>query len=243
MLEVTSVTASLRVVVDDRWITTPPPEVQAQVDRIWHEEKVRWGDRIFDDKIFSVRSWSDSEIFGNFVDYRLFFAQHKCPELFAALNIRPLAVSGVVQTDDGIVFGQRNESTTQDPGLWELVPSGGIGEETRRSGGAIVYEDQLLAEIQEELGISTVAVSKPWPFILVHDTVSHAIDIGLFLRAAVGGTEVRRAFQATGSHEYDRLHLVEAAELDGFLADVGPRIVPVSLSLLAAARPLLGRQG
>lgn len=239
MIEVTSITASLRVTVDDR---TPPPlsaKILDEVDAIWHQERARWGDRIFDNKIFSVRGWSDSEIFGTFVDYRLFYTQLKKPELFPALNIRPLAVSGVVQTDDGVVFGLRNRSSAQHPGLWELVPSGGIDTEAERSNGIIAYEDQLLAEVSEELGIPSSAVSTPHPFILIHDTKSHAIDIGLFLRTNVSSEEVRRAFEVSDNHEYDHLHMVTTADLDRFLDENIQNIVPVSLSLLAAARPML----
>ncbi|WNK01377.1 hypothetical protein L2D14_08070 [Thalassospiraceae bacterium LMO-JJ14] len=241
MIEVTSVTASLRVTVEDRPLPHLSAEILAQVDAIWREERARWGDRIFDNKIFTVRGWSDSEIFGSFVDYRLFYTQLKKPELFPVLNIRPLAVSGLVLTDNGVVFGLRNRSSAQHPGLWELVPSGGIDTETERSEGVIAYEDQLLAEASEELGIPASAVTEPFPFILIHDTNSHAIDIGLFLRTHVSGEEVRRAFEASDNHEYDRLQMVTTEELGHFLAENEPNIVPVSLSMLAAARPMLDR--
>lgn len=117
-------------------ISTPlSAEVEAEVEHLWQVEQQRRGKALFNGKILSAIEVSPQQIIGRIVEYRHLIAQRARPELFDVLNVRPVAVSGLFECADGLVFGRRAGSMTQDAGLWELVPSGGIDTSKAVGGG------------------------------------------------------------------------------------------------------------
>ena len=101
-------------------------DVAERVDAIWRAELQERGDSLLDGQLFSIGEIKDGVILGWLSEYRLFLAQQREPCLFPALRVRPLAVTGYVVCDDGVIIGKRAENVTQDPGSWELLPSGGV---------------------------------------------------------------------------------------------------------------------
>ncbi|MFY9988630.1 MAG: hypothetical protein WAK31_28010, partial [Chthoniobacterales bacterium] len=79
----------------------PPPKLPAslesEVEAIWRTEKVKRGAKLFNGTLFAVQQISGTTVSGRLVEYRRFVAQLRRPEFFAELQIRPLAVTGLLQ--------------------------------------------------------------------------------------------------------------------------------------------------
>jgi hypothetical protein len=203
-----------------------------RVDEIWQREKAARGDQLTNSAIFAVTRCDARRLEGHFVEYKWFLAQLRDAELFADLDIHCLAVSGLVETDAGFVFGLRNTATSQDQGRWELVPSGGIDRSSETEDGRVSYQRQLIIELQEELGLAASEIAPPEPFLLIEDSETHVIDIGQHVRSLVPGKALLQSFETRTNQEYDKLILVPQPALSTFLAEQGERVVAVSRALL-----------
>jgi hypothetical protein len=210
------------------------PEVEAAVEGIWQAEQARRGKALFDGKILSATAIEQDRILAGVARYRHLIAQRIRPDLFGAHRLRPLAVSGLLECADGIVFGRRAPSVTQHPGCWELAPSGGIdADETH---GQADFRRQILQEMEEELGLSEVVVANVRPFALVDDSDSHVIDIGVVLACGLSGAAIQSAHRERGTREYEQLRIVPFSEVAQFLSSQADRMVQVSVELLRLYR-------
>src|SRR3990167_3983338 len=129
--------------------------LENEIEHLWIAEQNRRGKAIFNGSIMSATNVSCSGIEGCIVEYRYLIAQKANPDLFDTLRVRPVAVSGLLECADGLVFGRRANAMTQDAGLWELVPSGGIDANHLTLPARVDFSSQLLQELHEELGLST----------------------------------------------------------------------------------------
>lgn len=217
----------------------PSPVLSAdtlqRVDELW---KQSLEDRaLSNDRIFSLSDRQGSVLSGWFAEYRCWVAQMRDPELFGALGLRPLAVTGVVRVPGGIVLGRRSRATLQDAGLWELAPSGGITPRARRPEGGIAADAQLLIELEEELGVPPGLVESVSPVAMIEDRHTRVCDLVYTIRLQTPFEDVQEAFRAKGSHEYDEVRLVEAGGLEGFVSREAGSISPMSLHTLERIVP------
>ncbi len=218
--------------------TTELPSLDAELERrieeIWRQEQTRRAAPLFDGELLSVVSLASARIETRPVAYRCFVAQRAVPSLFSHLKLRPLAVSGLMRCRDGVVFGRRAATSTQDAGLCELVPSGGVDRRALRPNGRVDVIGQLMAELREETGCSSAAVASAEPFLLVEDTASGVIDIGIDLVLDLDAAAVLAAHRASATDEYDELQIVPVSDLGRFVEDADRPLVEVSLALLRA---------
>ena len=222
--------ASLRVEV----VAAPPPaspEIEAAVERIWAEARAA-RPALFDGRVFSAREVTAARISGFWTDYRHAFAQMRKPSLFATLGIRALAVNGVVEGPDGIVFGRRDASAVYQPGLWQCPPAGSV--EARAGDDTVDLRDQLLAELEEELGMPADAVRGFRPLAAVDHPGSHVIDVGIALATGWDQQRIAAAHRATGNTEYERLAFVPRPRLASQLEAWGDGVVPPARVFVAA---------
>jgi len=221
---VTPLTPAFRLCLEEGSAT--PPALVAVIDQIWAAEQARRGGRLHNGSMLSfVRRDADC-LYARRTDYRHFIAQRREPLLFAELQLKTLAVSGLARSADGLLFGLRSRQVTQDAGRWELVPSGGLSPPAGGSdleSTALVFE-QCHVELEEETGIPRSSVESAQVFALVEDLEAHVIDIGVELSM--------RDFVATreASTEYDRLLTVPIDALADFCRDHD--VIPVSRALL-----------
>jgi hypothetical protein len=209
--------------------------LENEVERLWQVEQRRRGKALFNGRIVSAVEVTSELIMGRAVDYRHWVAQRARPELFGELKIRPVGVAGLLRCPDGIVFGLRADSMTQDAGRWELCPSGSLNALMARADGVVEHRAQILAELREEIGIAADSVSEVRPFCLVDDLQSHVIDIGIALITPLHGPEILRIHRLAETNEYDELRVVPAAHMSQFLQDNRADIVAVSDALLHRA--------
>lgn len=231
MLNVKTISVNFAVKIGGDYPTLSP-ETEHEVERIWQAEQNRRGKAMFNGRIMSALAVTREGICGCIVEYRYLIAQRVRPELFNDLRIRPVAVSGLFECSDGIVFGRRSGTTTQDAGLWELVPSGGIDTSKIVEAAEVDYLSQILAELGEEIGIKTNSVSNVIPFCLVEDTDSHVIDIGIAMKSLLFSDVILTIHQEAATKEYQELRIVPHAEVNGFIQSEASRLVGVSAMLI-----------
>jgi len=221
-LIVTPLTPAFRLCLEEGNAT--PPALIAVIDQIWAAEQARRGGRLHNGAMLAfVRKAADC-MYARRTDYRHFMAQRREPRLFAELQLRTLAVSGLARSPHGLLFGQRSGQVTQDAERWELVPSGGLSPPAADSNVDALVVEQCYVELEEETGIPRSSVERAQPFALVEDPEAHVIDIGVELSM--------RDFHATGeaSSEYDRLLTVSIDAIADFCRDHD--VIPVSRALL-----------
>lgn len=225
-----ALSAALRIEV----VPPPPPAplaVEAAVERIWAAACAA-RPALFNGRVFAALEIAPTRITGFWTDYKHASAQIREPSLFAALGLRALAVNGVVEGPDGIVFGRRDPAAIYQAGMWQCPPAGSV--EARAGEDAVDLEAQLLAELAEELGMPADAVSGFRPLAALEHPGSHVVDVGIALRTEWDGACIARAHAATGNTEYERLAFVKRAGLAAQLAAWGEDVVPPARVFTAA---------
>lgn len=189
----------------------------AKVDRIWTIEQAKRHPHLFNGRIISVDAIDQGIITGHVTEYKYFIAQYVNPSLYDMLRVRPLAVSGLLECQEGYVFGFRSGLNTQDQYQWELVPSGTVDIESLSPFGQMNYGTQLLTELREEIGLNSDDLVKFEPFSLLEDETSHVVDIGIYIEVMLSFDEIKQIFLRNNNREYTELRVVAMSEIDSFL--------------------------
>lgn len=201
---------------------------EARIGEIWAEETRRRGTALFNGRIYSLVERAPDRLAVRAMEYRHLVAWRRAPGLAAqGLVLRPLGVTGLLQTPDGIVFGRRALHLAADAGLWETAPSGGLDR--------LDPAGLLLEELREELGLEPGSASPPYAFALVEDATSGVLDIAFRIETTLGGSAVLAAHCAAGSDEYSELAIVAPRDLAGFLAARRGEILPIVTAILRRA--------
>lgn len=208
-----------------------PSEVEKKINSIWEIEKARKSKKIYNDHLLSFINFENNVLNARFTDYRSYLAQNSSPDLYDVLQIRPLAISGLVKFKSQIIFGKRAPDVSQDAGKWELIPSGSLTLNT--------IEEQFYIELQEELGLPKNLVKSLKTFVLVEDTKSKVIDIGLEVELT-GVKKDIEFFMQKRSTEYSNIQWVHETSVTQFCNEKNyDGIVDVSIELLKAQKLLL----
>jgi hypothetical protein len=206
-----------------------PPALEAEITATWNAERTRrYG--LIDGLIFSVERFSAARIEGRYVPYRRLVAQRADPTLFADLRVRPLAVSGVLTCKGGIVFGRRAADVADDPGRWELVPSGGVSPDSAGPGRRVDLGRQIRAELDEEMGLKSADVSSLKVICAVEDDKTRVIDVGIAIMSPLISAEILARHGRNVSREYSELAVVSRRNLPEFVT--ARAVIPVSRALL-----------
>lgn len=216
-------------------------DLEARVQSLWEVESKRRAGSLFNGRLFSIDEFSRDSITGVFAEYRWFVAQKRQPDLFERLRIRPLAVSGIVESPDGLIFGRRGTELTTDAGKWELAPSGGIDSSSCLRDYTVDYAKQFLSEISEEVGIEQDQVAAIAPLVLIEDEATHVFDLAVTAHTQLRAKEIHEAFLRT-QREYSEIKLVKISALSSFVHDRSISVVPITLELLRYRGFLEGHQ-
>jgi hypothetical protein len=208
------------------------PSLEAEVEEIWQAELDRRGSTLFNGPIFSLEQISPHAISGRYVEFRLFLAQERQPELFFNLRVQPLAVTGVLQNAYGLFFGYRNSAVAVQPECWELIPSGGVDRSALTLDGQLSPAQQILTELWEEVGIPGGSVSAPKLLCFTEDPVHHIFELIWELKTLLHSDAILRAHATLGRSEHSKIKFVRWADLEGFLGQDGDVLLPASRCLL-----------
>lgn len=207
-----------RFIVLPEFVKNIPAILESEIARIWETEKSERGPGLFNGLIFSVAELSGNTVSGGFVEYRIFLAQVRRPELFLELRIQPLAVTGLLQNLEGIFFGFRSSGSALQPHCWELVPAGGIDASTLTRDGHIRPQEQLLTELEEEVGVKRIDASAPRLVCFCEDSDLHIFDLVFELETILDTDAIKAAHAAIDHPEHASIVCVRWRDLDEFLA-------------------------
>lgn len=150
--------------------------LKKRIDEIWDEEIRLYGSDRFNGEILNLIDCNDKGLVGHFIEYKWFVAARKDQEIQKALQLTPIGVSGIIREGNLALTGLRSKNLAAYPGLWELVPSGGISPKYVQ-GNTINYRQQMLDELEEETGVNREKVRAVTPFMLILDKVRSVLDI------------------------------------------------------------------
>lgn len=206
----------------------PPISIMPRVDEIWSSEKERRGDQLTNGRIYGLTEFRPNYLSIFPSEYRYVLARRRDPDLKnQGLNIRPLAVTGILLSADGLVLGRRGSGVTDDVGLWEPAPAGGLSQNDPKA--------QVLEELEEELGVAAATVASVEACGLVEDVESGVFDIIFRLETPATEQDIRSAYAARGSDEYAELAVVKPSDAQLFLEINHDLLLPALLPMLRAA--------
>ena len=215
-----------------------PPDhaTMAAVDRIWRAATDA-NPALFNGRIFSADLVSPARIVGHWTEYRFAFARLRASACTDVLQVRALAVNGVIRCADGFVVARRSASAVYQASLWQCAPAGSV--EARGTDERVDLARQVAAELEEELGVPADACEIGAPLAAVSHPDSGVVDVGILIETALGFEAIRSRHRALGNAEYDELALVGDDEVEGWIAHRGDRIAPPTrvFLALAAVRP------
>jgi 8-oxo-dGTP pyrophosphatase MutT (NUDIX family) len=224
--------------IPERIIETPlsctkfSPATEKAIEEIWQAERVK-RPSLFNGKVFTVEKVADGRIWGGFTEYRLFMAQWQRPELFDELQIHALAVTGVLRTQGGVIWGRRSADSTQYPGIWELIPSGGVDDQSRNQEGQFDLIEQLVRELKEETGAEKEALEGIHPLCFFHDAPTHLFHFIAELRTSLSLAEISGLRSSLEHKEHSEITQVAPEELEKFASQQPPafsRLTRIMLS-------------
>jgi hypothetical protein len=181
-------------------------------------------------------------------EYRCFLAQRRRPDLRSVLQVRPVAVSGLVRTADGRwLFGRRGAEVTQYPQHVEAVPSGALDERALagrapRPGLELDPVPCLLAELAEEAGVAATAIRSLKPLVVLLDVEEDTFDLVYLVDLHLSATEIRQQFaEALAPAEYGRIDVLSSEEADLEMANEA--VVPTTRAIWATMREQQSQKG
>lgn len=206
----------------------PPVDLVAVIDAIWCQEKTRRGDALTNGRLYCLDHLAADHLLIRPAEYRYLLARRRAPDLVAAgLNLRTLAVTGIVLCPGGVVLGQRGHDVAVDAGLWEPAPAGGLAQPDP--------VQQVLEEAEEELGLLPHHFGTPLLCGLVEDCSSGVIDFVFRLSTTLTVSEIRHRHFSHGSKEYQSLDIVPLDQLDPIFSLRRGQLLPVLRPMLQLA--------
>ncbi len=205
------------------------PAVDTEIETLWEAAQARTGGVLFNGAVFSADVISTNCLSGHMTEYRRIVAQIASPALHAALNLRPLAVCGMVRCTDGVVLGRRSMHAGYAPGIWQLPPAGNVDAGAVDADGHIDLKRQMLRELEEELGVGSDDVISMEPLCLVEHPDSHILDLGFLIDLRLDAAALLAAHAAAADRrEYDPLTVVPTAQFVERLIGLGDQLMPTA---------------
>ncbi len=210
-------------------MTELPPDLEARIAWLWIAERAeRPG--LFNGRVFCADRIAPDRIEGHWTEYRRVLAQLRHPELFDRLRIRALAVNGLIECADGLILGRRHAKAIYLPGFWQSPPAGNV--EMRNGLESIDLTGQLLAELDEELGLQPVEVEGIRAVAAIEHADTHVVDVGYLLRTPLPFASIEARRSTAGNDEYDALRLVAPDDVPRLLSGREPMLLPSARILM-----------
>jgi hypothetical protein len=208
------------------------PAARQRLDELWARESAR-NPRLFDGPILSA------------VEIDAAAAHLRCRRAtYRELLAHPVVDTGVLQVSvtglttapdahgrECVLLARRSPQTRIYGSMWELAPSGGLDPPPRTASDADetmagqAAWDQLMAEVEEELGLNPAALTPADPLCLCTDPVARSIDIVL---------PVRLPAPAAPAHAWEYLDArwISREDLPAFVNDHAADVIAPTRELL-----------
>jgi hypothetical protein len=193
-----------------------------KAEQIWQTATQNDQNMLFNGQLFSVQDVTQKSITVRPTEFKYFHAQVNDPDatMSNALWVHPLACSGVVTCEDGIIFAQRSTQVTLDRGLWELAPSGTFDNSCVVDGTYLSPTVLIQTEMREELGIpnNRIIAQTLKGGITNHETGALDLVIGIELDA--GRSDIENYFSNRLCDEYMRVRVVPKCAINQFVEEL-----------------------
>ncbi len=202
------------------------PGLIGEIEAVWAKEQQKQP-KIFNGKILSALTLENNRLTGAFVDYKIYVAQMRRPDLYPFLKVNPVTISGITISGDYILMGQRSENVLY-PLYHELAPSGGLDPNSLIN-NKIDVRKQFELELHEETGIAPMQVRWIEPFALIIDPKTHTHEI--CAKISLDSTPLPDLHYP--NQEYQNLVWVPQNHLPHFIANHHPdNFIELSLFLI-----------
>jgi hypothetical protein len=118
-----------------------------------------------------------------------------------------------------------------------LIPAGGIDASTLTDRGEVEPHAQLLAELEEEVGLNRAAVALPRLVSFCEEPEHHVFDLVWELETSLESMAVTTAHATLSHPEHANIICVRWMDLEGFLADNYRAIAAGNRDLLSHIAP------
>jgi len=179
--------------------------VRKKYDEYWDIES-KLNPHLFDGTLFYVNEFDSNKVRWVYSKYRYWYAQKNINTESLQGQLTSLAVTGIIKKGNQLLLGKRSAQVTQDKGLWDFVPSGGLSQQ---ESGKADYYAQLKEEFQQELGVTDGLISTIEPLILVLDHEDKVLDIVCTLTVKCDLSH----FEVTNS-EYDDFQILNLSQIE-----------------------------
>ncbi|AQS84840.1 MAG: phosphohydrolase [Acetobacter aceti] len=187
------------------------PDVERHVQAIWDKARAL-RPKLFNGRIFCMDRIAPDRIEGHWTEYRRALAQMAEPTIFGDTPLHQLAVCGLLRCADGVVLGRRHPSSLYLGGFWQSPPAGTV--EMRKEAQSFSLADQILAEAEEEVGLTHHDVSVSAPRLAVTHSRTAIVDIGVPLTTPLSFTAVQDRWMSHANREYDRLTVISDDQIE-----------------------------
>ncbi len=235
-VEIIPIRSDFQVIVSPS-LLQPPDKIVREIDAIWQAASEQSDSKLFDGKILCALEISSKALVCSIIPYRFFYAQRQSNMIRNALQIKVVAVSGLIFHHGLLYFGRRSLSITQYPNFIELVPSGSIDADSVVTNGKADFCKQLENELIEELSVKKKAVSSIEPLLLAFDRQENTWDICCRIILKADATKsIDKNFE---SQEYQEIICVHLTELVNFLKANAKCLLPTTQVILQQVFPEL----
>lgn len=202
-------------------------EIEKEIERIWQKEAEIKKERLFNGQLLSALTVKEGILRGKFVPYKLYVAQTRNPKLEKFLKLRPVGISGYIEANHHILIGKRSQHVLTSPGYYELVPSGGIDQESLE-GSTLNIRKQFEIELEEETGIKVASIKQFSYIALIYDSVTYTYEV--CAKILLDSQTLEQSYPS--NEEYSELIWIPKREIFQFLKQHQQEVVSLTHFLL-----------
>ncbi|MGR3951499.1 MAG: NUDIX domain-containing protein [Chlamydia sp.] len=184
------------------------PSLYDEIEAIWRQGKLKYGDSLFNGKVAHLSSYNSSLIEIQFIEYKLFYAWFHSAFIKLHLPIFPIGIQAFVECNGSFLIGKRSERVAFYQDLLEPIPSGSIDFESCKENREIDLLKLVLRELIEEAGIS---VHRPISFIYKSLVWTESGLWDIVCRLSISMEEAQRAIK--NSEECTEIRWISQEEL------------------------------
>ena len=128
-----------------------------RIQEIW-EKGQKENPYLFNGLIARLYSYTPKKLEIQFIEYQLFYAWQKDPEIRKSVLLHPIGVSGCTKYKSQVLLGIRSDRVSYNSGFFELAPSGNIDIESKGDPKEVIQRE-LYQEAQiERSHISSITI-------------------------------------------------------------------------------------
>ncbi len=211
-----------------------PIAEQAKAEQIWQSAAQNSHNALFNGRLFSVQDFDQKTITVRPTEFKYFHAQINDAGTSNSPWVHPLACSGVLTCEAGVIFAQRSTKVTLDRELWELAPSGTFDDSCVVDGAHLSPTVLIQTEMLEELGIPESRIIAQNLKGGIKNQQTGALDLVIGIELDAGQSEIENYFFKRLSDEYIRVRVVPTCEIRQFAEELGQHLSRSSQVILKA---------